>query len=79
MSGLGAGIQVGWSLAIFNTPVIIVKKFYNDVYLDRYNESMPVSTFDTLWSVTNGLLPLGGCIGALSSSVAADYFGRFFQ
>jgi hypothetical protein len=31
-----------------------------------------------LWSLTNGLLPLGATLGALSSGYMADYFGRYF-
>ena len=40
---------------------------------------MSNDTFTTLWSITNGLMPLGGIFGGLSSGSVADYFGRFIN
>jgi hypothetical protein len=37
---------------------------------------MTNGTFDLLWSITNGLLPLGAAFGGISSGVVADLFGR---
>ena len=37
---------------------------------------MSNSTWTALWSVTNGLMPLGGCVGGLASGNLADLFGR---
>lgn len=76
-SVFGAAFQVGWNIGIFNTPIEVIKRFFNDIYIHRYSEPISEATFDTLWSITNGLLPLGAAIGGLSSGFAADYFGRF--
>ena len=37
---------------------------------------MSNETFDLLWSITNGLLPLGAAFGGLFSGAVADIFGR---
>jgi len=37
---------------------------------------MSNETFTALWSLTNGLMPLGGMIGAISSGNLADAVGR---
>ena len=57
----------------------MIKKFYGEVYFDRNNQTMSEETFTSLWSLTNGLMPLGGIFGGLSSGFFADYFGRFFR
>lgn len=33
--------------------------------------------FTFLWALTNGLMPLGGMIGAINSGNVADKFGRY--
>ena len=37
---------------------------------------MSETKYDLLWSVTNGLLPLGAAFGGISSGFIADRFGR---
>lgn len=37
---------------------------------------MSKDTFDLFWSITNGLMPLGGMFGGLASGFAGDHFGR---
>ena len=37
---------------------------------------MSEATWNNLWSLTNGLMPLGGMIGGLASGNLADVFGR---
>lgn len=38
---------------------------------------MDNNTLNSYWSITNGLLPLGGIFGGFSSGFMADHFGRF--
>lgn len=40
---------------------------------------MSSGTFDLLWSITNGIFPLGGVFGAFASGYVGDFFGRYQQ
>lgn len=75
-SVVGASFQFGWNLGVFNTPENVIKDFYKSVYRDRYKAEMSDSEMTVLWSITNGLMPLGGIVGGLSSGFVADHFGR---
>ncbi|CAF0733287.1 unnamed protein product [Brachionus calyciflorus] len=76
VSVIGAAFQVGWAIGVYNTPVDVIKDFFNQTNFDRNKEYMSQSRFDLLWSVTNGLLPLGAAFGGISSGLIADKFGR---
>ena len=73
----GSAFQVGWAIGIYNTPFDTIRSFFNQVNIHRTGQPMSNSTFDLLWSITNGLMPLGAAFGGVCSGVAADYFGRF--
>lgn len=75
---LGGSFQFGWNIGVFNVPSAVIEKFYKDVYFKRYNETMSNSTFTSLWSLSNGMQPLGGIIGGLSSGFVGDFVGRKF-
>ena len=45
------------------------------MYFER-GKNLTNGTLNTLWSITNGLFPLGGVFGGLSSGFFADNFGR---
>ena len=55
----------------------MIKGFFNQVYVHRYEEFISESKLKLLWSITNGLLPAGAAVGALFSGLSADFFGRF--
>ncbi|CAF0733335.1 unnamed protein product [Brachionus calyciflorus] len=76
VSVIGAAFQVGWNIGVYNTPIDVIKDFFNQTNFDRNKEYMSQSRFDLLWSVTNGLLPLGAAFGGISSGLIADKFGR---
>ena len=78
-SVVGASFQYGWNLGVFNTPENVIKDFYREVYEERYKVEMSNDTETLLWSVTNGLMPLGGIFGGLSSGFFADQLGRYLQ
>jgi hypothetical protein len=59
---LGASFQTGWCLGVFNTPVEVIKDFYREVFIER-GHNLTKTELNTLWSITNGLLPLGGVFG----------------
>jgi hypothetical protein len=46
------------------------------VYIKRWGEEMSDEYFTFIWSFTNGLLPLGGMLGAIFSGKLADMVGR---
>lgn len=75
-ASIGSAFQFGWNIGIYNTPEDVIKDFYNKTYFNRNGVDMPDTTFTTLWSITNGLMPAGGLIGGLSSGFFADLFGR---
>jgi hypothetical protein len=55
----------------------VVKDFYNDVTISRTGgKNLSNDELKLLWSVTNGLQPLGGMFGGLSSGFVADFLGR---
>lgn len=72
---LGGSFQFGWCIGLFNTPEIVIKTFYVTTYFKR-GKIMTESQLTTLWSITNGLFPLGGVIGGLSSGFIGDRLGR---
>ena len=73
---IGSSFQFGWNIALYNTPYDVVRAFFEEVHFERTNEPLSDGRFTLLWSVTNGLNPLGGIIGGLACGVVADYFGR---
>lgn len=75
MAVLGGSFQTGWCIGVFNTPVEVIKGFYKEVYMER-GQTLSKTELNTLWSITNGLLPFGGVFGGLSSGFFADNFGR---
>ena len=72
----GSSFQFGWYVSIFNNPFQAIKAFYGQVYVSRYNQTMPDDAFTTLWSITNAMNPLGAIFGALVSGIIADKLGR---
>lgn len=47
----------------------VLKQFFNDTYKHEHSSYMSDSTWTGLWSLTNGLMPLGGMIGGLASGL----------
>ncbi|RNA10267.1 solute carrier family facilitated glucose transporter member 1-like [Brachionus plicatilis] len=76
VAAFGSAFQFGFSIAIFNTPSDVIQSFYREVYSDRNGESMPNSTLNTYWSITNGLVPFGGMVGGMFSGFTGDLLGR---
>lgn len=54
----------------------VIKIFFNETYIEREDMPMSEEKFDFLWSITNGLLPLGAAFGGIMSGFVADRFGR---
>jgi hypothetical protein len=53
-----------------------MREFIKDTYKNRWKETMTEDYFTFVWSLTNGLLPLGGMIGGIFSGKIADMVGR---
>lgn len=54
----------------------MIKDFFNETHIEREGRPMSEAKFDLLWSITNGLLPLGAAFGGLISGFVGDKFGR---
>jgi hypothetical protein len=61
-----------------NTFFKAFREFYNNTNMVVYSRPLTKFEWYELWALTNGLLPLGACIGALCSGLLADSFGRYF-
>jgi hypothetical protein len=61
---------------VFNIPEKPIKEFIKGVYRKRNDAELPDGDLTLIWMFTNGLVPLGGVVGALLSGFVADKFGR---
>ena len=53
-----------------------LKRFFNTTYTNRYNETITEESLTSLWSLANGLMPLGGAFGGLFTGVSVQKFGQ---
>ncbi|CAI9588942.1 unnamed protein product, partial [Staurois parvus] len=54
----------------------IIRSFYNDTYIHRYNKSISESLLTSLWSLSVAIFSVGGMVGSLSVGYFANRFGR---
>ncbi|CAF0739741.1 unnamed protein product [Brachionus calyciflorus] len=73
---IGGTFATGWNIGEFNTPSQALKRFFNTTYTNRYNETITEETLTSLWSLANGLMPLGGAFGGLFTGVSVQKFGH---
>ena len=53
-----------------------LKRFFVTSYEKRYDASMSNDTLTLLWSLANGLMPLGGAFGGLLTGWSIEQFGQ---
>lgn len=53
-----------------------LKRFFVKSYDERYNKTMSNDTVVLLWSMANGLMPLGGAFGGLLTGLSIEHFGQ---
>ncbi|XP_042900610.1 solute carrier family 2, facilitated glucose transporter member 1-like [Parasteatoda tepidariorum] len=75
-AGGGAGFQHGYNTGVINAPQSLLVDFVKETYQNRYGEVMEENKVGILISTLVAAFCLGGMIGALLSSYAADYIGR---
>ncbi|XP_044154251.1 solute carrier family 2, facilitated glucose transporter member 3-like [Bufo gargarizans] len=69
-------LQFGYNSGVINAPEQIIKSFYNDTYIHRYNIPMSPSMLTSLWSLSVAIFSVGGMFGSLSVGFFANRFGR---
>uniref|UniRef100_A0A8D0EDM4 Solute carrier family 2 member 9 n=1 Tax=Salvator merianae TaxID=96440 RepID=A0A8D0EDM4_SALMN len=72
----GSSFLYGYNLSVVNAPTVFIKKFYNETWGRRYNQSMEEETVTLLWTISVSIFAIGGLVGALIVTPAVKYFGR---
>ncbi|KAG9469745.1 solute carrier family 2, facilitated glucose transporter member 3-like [Eleutherodactylus coqui] len=69
-------LQFGYNTGVINAPEQIIRSFYNDTYIHRYQTPMSANMLTSLWSLSVAIFSVGGMFGSLSVGFFANYFGR---
>lgn len=67
---------LNFDLGLFLVSEQILRSFYNDTYIHRYQTPMSPSMLTSLWSLSVAIFPVGGMFGSLSVGYFANRFGR---
>ncbi|XP_077582395.1 solute carrier family 2, facilitated glucose transporter member 9 [Stigmatopora nigra] len=73
---LGSSFLYGYNLSVVNSPAPYIKAFYNQTWLERYNEPVSAETVTFLWSITVSIFAIGGLFGTLGVSWLIKALGR---
>ncbi|XP_013875828.1 solute carrier family 2, facilitated glucose transporter member 5 [Austrofundulus limnaeus] len=76
ISAFGSSFQYGYNVAAVNSPAPFMQQFYNNTYLERYNEPMEENLLTLLWSLSVSMYPLGGFFGSLMVAPLVNKLGR---
>ncbi|KAG8431048.1 hypothetical protein GDO86_019493 [Hymenochirus boettgeri] len=69
-------LQFGYNTGVINAPQEIIESFYNETWIQRYNEEIPRATLTSLWSISVAIFSVGGMIGSFSVGLFVNRFGR---
>ncbi|XP_034288731.1 solute carrier family 2, facilitated glucose transporter member 9-like isoform X1 [Pantherophis guttatus] len=72
----GSSFLYGYNLSVVNAPTVFIKKFYNETWERRYNQSITEQSLTLLWTLSVSIFAVGGLLGALIVTPAVKYFGR---
>ncbi|XP_020670342.1 solute carrier family 2, facilitated glucose transporter member 9 [Pogona vitticeps] len=72
----GSSFVYGYNLSVVNAPAVFIKKFYNETWERRYNQSIPEQSVTLLWTISVSIFAIGGLVGAFIVTPAVRYFGR---
>ncbi|XP_007432409.1 solute carrier family 2, facilitated glucose transporter member 9 [Python bivittatus] len=72
----GSSFLYGYNLSVVNAPTVFIKKFYNETWERRYNQSITEQSLTLLWTLSVSVFAIGGLVGALIVTPAVKYFGR---
>ncbi|KAJ8391168.1 hypothetical protein AAFF_G00095970, partial [Aldrovandia affinis] len=69
-------LQFGYNTGVINAPQKIIETFYNETWIERYNEPIPDTSLTTLWSLSVSIFSIGGIFGSFSVGLFVNRFGR---
>lgn len=72
---LGGSTINGYNTAALNMPVELIRNFIN-TSLIRYSDSPSETSINLVWSMTQSIFLIGGCIGAFTFGTLAQRLGR---
>ncbi|XP_032079852.1 solute carrier family 2, facilitated glucose transporter member 9 isoform X2 [Thamnophis elegans] len=72
----GSSFLYGYNLSVVNAPTVFIKKFYNETWERRYNQSITEHSLTLLWTLSVSIFAIGGLVGASIVTPAVKYFGR---
>ncbi|KAH0616304.1 hypothetical protein JD844_027329 [Phrynosoma platyrhinos] len=75
----GSSFLYGYNLSVVNAPAAFIKKFYNETWERRYNQSMTEQSVILFWTISVSIFAIGGLVGALIVTPAVKYFGRIVE
>ncbi|XP_053546167.1 solute carrier family 2, facilitated glucose transporter member 1 [Bombina bombina] len=69
-------LQFGYNTGVINAPQGVIENFYNETWINRYNEPISKATLTSLWSISVAIFSVGGMIGSFSVGLFVNRFGR---
>ncbi|KAM4725661.1 solute carrier family 2, facilitated glucose transporter member 1-like [Anableps anableps] len=69
-------LQFGYNTGVINAPEEKLRSFFNQTWVQRYNEPISPGMGTTIWSTTVAIFTLGGMVGSFGVGVMANRFGR---
>lgn len=75
-AALGSSFQHGYNTGVTNIPQLLIQKFINETYFDRYEVPAGENTVTFIFSILVSIFCVGGMAGALMTAFVAERFGR---
>lgn len=75
-SAIGSAFQHGYNTGVVNAPQVLVSKFINETYHERFEVYPDDTRIKLIYSIVVSLFCVGGMVGALMTAFIADRFGR---
>uniref|UniRef100_A0A087XQV9 Solute carrier family 2 member 3a n=1 Tax=Poecilia formosa TaxID=48698 RepID=A0A087XQV9_POEFO len=69
-------LQFGYNTGVINAPEEKLRSFFNQTWMQRYNEPISSGVCTIVWSVAVSIFSVGGMVGSFSVGVMANRFGR---
>ncbi|KAJ8334367.1 hypothetical protein SKAU_G00400060 [Synaphobranchus kaupii] len=69
-------LQFGYNTGVINAPEQKLRAFFNETWMERYNETISPGVVTVIWSFSVAVFSVGGMAGSFSVGVMADTFGR---
>ncbi|XP_015917703.1 solute carrier family 2, facilitated glucose transporter member 1 [Parasteatoda tepidariorum] len=75
-AALGSSFQHGYNTGVTNIPQLLIQKFINDTYYERFDTLAGEATVTYIFSILVSIFCVGGMAGALMTAFVAERFGR---